>query len=85
MGEVKGDVSCPASQSSEGTVCRGNLAACLSGPEKSRHLRHVAVGAAEGVDNNNGILGFVAIILDRSGRDDIGIGGGMGFGAVSAT
>ena len=35
----KGEVNCKASQSREGTECRGNLAACASGDEKSRQRR----------------------------------------------
>lgn len=41
VGEAsKGAVSCRASQSREGTVSRGNLAAWVSGKEKSRQRRH---------------------------------------------
>lgn len=54
---------------------RGNRAAWLSEPEKSRHLRQA--GAAPG-------FGFDAIIAPRFGREDKGTGGGAPrFGAES--
>ena len=39
VAEGKGVVNCVASQSSEGTCSRGNLAACASTVEKSRQRR----------------------------------------------
>ena len=57
----------------------------MSGPEKSRHFRHEVVGLFAGIDCTNdaaGNFGFVAIILDRSGRDDVGMGGGFGLGVL---
>ena len=72
VSEGNGVVSCVASQSREGTFCLGNLAAWESGPEKSRQIRHEdAVGAASGES-----LGLLAWILDRSGLEARGIGGG---------
>lgn len=47
--------------------CRGNRAAWLSGPEKSRHFRHELV--AEG-------FGLEACRAARFGREESGIGGG---------
>ena len=47
--------------------CRGNRAAWLSGPEKSRHFRHEPV--AEG-------FGLEACRAARFGREESGIGGG---------
>lgn len=80
VNEGKGLVSWVASQSIDGTVSRGNVLAWLSGPEKSRHLRHDGsngVTGTEAEDPGRGILGFVAIIFDKSGREDIGTGGGV--------
>lgn len=72
VSEGNGVVSCVASQSREGTFCLGNLAAWESGPEKSRQIRHEdAVGAASG-----GLLGLLAWILEMSGLEARGIGGG---------
>jgi hypothetical protein len=55
---------------------RGNLAAWLSGPEKSRQCRHeppppLCCEGAAVVD-----VGFDAWRAARSGLDDVGIGGG---------
>jgi hypothetical protein len=47
--------------------CRGNCAAWLSGPEKSRHFKHELV--AEG-------FGLEACRAARFGREESGIGGG---------
>ena len=72
VSEGNGVVSCVDSQSREGTVCLGNLAAWESGPEKSRQIKHEdAVGAASG-----GLLGLLAWIFDMSGLEARGIGGG---------
>ena len=70
--EGNGVVSCLASQSNEGTAWRGNVAACPSGAEKSRHFRHDAG------DDNAWATGFVARILERSGREARGTGGEIG-------
>lgn len=80
VSEGKGLVSWVASQSIDGTVSRGNVLAWLSGPEKSRHLRHDGsngVTGTEGKDPGRGDLGFVARIFDKSGREDRGTGGGV--------
>lgn len=86
VAEGKGAVNSLASQpiSCEGSVSRGYCAARWSGPEKSRHTRQQvfdvpaeATGCAEPLKR-----GFVAWILERSGRDECGIGGGVPFGAV---
>lgn len=70
--EGNGMVSCVASQSREGTFCLGNLAAWESGPEKSRQIRHEdTVGVASG-----GLLALLAWILDMSGLEARGMGGG---------
>ena len=93
VAEAKGPVSCRASQSREGTVWRGNLAAWLSGWEKSRQRRQIVevddAGAndvkgnwGEGMDWEERLgwnLGFEAIIEERSGREDLGTGGGTLF------
>lgn len=44
VGEGNGAVNCVASHatSEDGKLVRGNLAACSSGPEKSRQIRHEA-------------------------------------------
>lgn len=65
-------VNCVANQSNEGTTWRGKVAACPSGAEKSRHLRQ------DSVDGDACATGFVARILDMSGRDANGTGGGIG-------
>lgn len=67
--DEKGATSWVASQSSDGTDSRGNLAACESGPEKSRHSIHDVGGTACG-------LGLLAWSLERSGRVPRGTGGG---------
>ena len=80
VSEGNGSVSWPANQSKDGTFCLGNCAACLSGSEKSRHFRHAACWrfrpAAAGPGLVTDIFGLVAMILERSGLVDIGIGGG---------
>lgn len=76
--EGKGAVSWMASQSREGTVSRGNLAACVSGAEKSRQMRQDEVDCEGGGGLGDApILGFVDSIFVRSGLDDMGIGGGV--------
>lgn len=45
VGDENGATSCVASQSRDGIDSRGNLAAWVSGPEKSRHSMHDVVGA----------------------------------------
>ena len=81
VSEGKGSVNCVASQSKDGTFCLGYRAAWLSGPEKSRHFKQDVweldwfTIPAEGLVAIAG-LGFVAIILDRSGLVDFGTGGG---------
>lgn len=72
VGEGNGSVKLRASQftSCEGIDWRGKRAAWLSGPEKSRHrMQTPALEVAP-------ILGFEACSAARSGREDIGIGGG---------
>ena len=52
----------------------------MSGPEKSRHLRHESrddPAGAEGELHGEDTLGFVAMSLERSGRDAKGTGGGI--------
>lgn len=70
VGEVNGAVRWVASQSREGTVWRGKVAAWLSGAEKSRHLRQ------DCLDDDVWVAGFEPGVLERSGREDRGIGGG---------
>lgn len=68
VGDENGATSCGASQSRDGTDWRGNLAACVSGPEKSRQSKH---DVTEG--------GFCCrrfLAWERSGRDASGTGGG---------
>jgi hypothetical protein len=63
-----------------GSDARGYWAAWLSGPEKSRHVRHSVsdVGAGGLGDTADPFKrGFVDMILDRSGREPSGIGGGV--------
>ena len=72
VGDVKGAVSWMASQSRDGTAWRGNVAAWLSGAEKSRHFRQ------DGVDGEALAMGFVARLLERLGREASGMGGGAG-------
>ena len=74
----KGAVSWVASQSRDGTDSRGNLVACVSGPEKSRQIKQefAFCMVCGGCDDDAPTLGFVADILVRSGREDMGIGGG---------
>lgn len=88
VGEAgKGEVSRWASQSREGTVWRGNLAAWLSGAEKSRQVRQDS-GVGWEVDCGCWApgFGFVARSFERSGLEDKGRGGGCPFttGSVSA-
>ena len=78
--EGNGDVSWCASQemSVEGIDCRGNRAACSSGPEKSRHFRHCpgdgeVVPLVVAVPFN---LGLDLLSSARLGREDKGTGGG---------
>ena len=80
VGEGKGDVSCAARLSREGTVWRGNLEAWVSGAVKSRQMRQEGV---EEEETNEVGFGFVAKIFERSGREPMGIGGGA-LGAVAA-
>ena len=55
---------------------RGKVAAWLSGAAKSRHFRHdVGIDVACG-------FGFVARILDKSGRDSWVTGGAVGLGSL---
>lgn len=56
---------------------RGNLAAWLSGPEKSRHLRQEPPPAACCVGAAAAVVGLDAWRAARSGLDDVGIGGGV--------
>lgn len=68
-----------------GSDARGYRAAWLSGPEKSRHIKHSVsdVGAGALGDTADPFKrGFVARILDRSGREPSGIGGGVPLDAV---
>lgn len=68
-----------------GSDSRGYRAAWLSGPEKSRHTKHsVSDVGGGGVGDTADPLrrGFVARILDRSGREPCGIGGGVPLGPV---
>lgn len=68
-----------------GSDSRGYRAAWLSGPEKSRHTKHSVsdVGGGGLEDTADPFKrGFVARILDRSGREPCGIGGGVPLGAV---
>lgn len=81
VGEGKGDVSCVARLSREGTVWRGNLEAWVSGAVKSRQMRQE--GMEEEEETNEEGFGLVARILERSGREERGIGGGA-LGAVAA-
>jgi hypothetical protein len=55
----------------EGMDSRGNRAAWLSGPEKSRHLRQMSVCARGAV-----VFGFNCSNSARLGREDRGTGGG---------
>jgi len=67
----KGSVRLRAIQeiSVEGIDSRGKRAACASGPEKSRQMRHEFDCVAPG-------LGLEALRVAISGREAIGIGGG---------
>jgi hypothetical protein len=87
VNDGKGHVNDCASQprSCEGIDCRGKRAAWASTTEKSRHLRHESWEAKAGVAAAAAVvlfapaptlLGFEASSLERSGRDDVGIGGG---------
>lgn len=75
VGEVKGLMSCVASQSNDGTVSLGKFAAWVSGLEKSRHVRQAMETSSEGCEYGVD-LGLVVRSFDRSGLDDAGIGGG---------
>ena len=74
----KGAVSWVASQSRDGTDSRGNFVACVSGPEKSRQIKQefAFCVVCSNCDDDAPALGLVANILVRSGREDMGIGGG---------
>lgn len=80
VAEGKGEVSWWASQviSVEGIDCRGNRAACSSGPEKSRHFRHWPDDDGEVplvvVAPFN--LGLDLLSSARLGLEDVGTGGG---------
>lgn len=77
VGDGKGAVNWVASQSRDGTAWRGNVAEWLSGAEKSRHFRHDALDDGT-VDDEAWATGLEARILERSGRDARGMGGGDG-------
>ena len=64
--EEKGLVSWVASQSSDGTAWRGNVAAWESGAEKSRHFRH------DGEEDVPCEMGLVTGTFERSGREERG-------------
>lgn len=56
----------------------------MSGAVKSRHMRQEGVEEEEEEEETNEVgFGFVARILERSGREERGIGGGA-LGAVAA-
>lgn len=76
--EGNGSVSWEASQSREGTLSRGYLAAWASTAEKSRQTRQGGVEDAveERMLFEEDGLGFVALSFERSGLELRGMGGG---------
>lgn len=79
-----GAVSSLASQAISwvGRDWRGYCAACASGAEKSRHFKQATLGVVAGKPLPC-IRGLVAMILERSGRDAKGTGGGTPFEGCS--
>ena len=56
--------------------------AWVSGAVKSRHFRQEVMAVWRGTEVDwdvEDIFGFVAINFERSGREEIGIGGGVEF------
>jgi len=75
----KGAVSWLASHptSKDGKDCRGKRAACASAAEKSRQCRHEVAGAEDAAGAVAPfVLGLDARSAARSGREEVGMGGG---------
>lgn len=72
----KGDVNASARAGKDLTFCRGNCAAWLSGPEKSRQTKQMSEAGSEAeLDCDGAKVDFVVWRADTSGLEDRGIGG----------
>jgi hypothetical protein len=58
------------------SVWRGNWAAWVSGAEKSRQERQIAEGVGARAEDGGEALGLDVRWVERSGRENLGMGGG---------
>ena len=76
VSDGKGDVNASARAGKDLTFCRGNCAAWLSGPEKSRQTKQMSeAGTEDELEYDGAKVGFVAWRADISGLEDRGMGG----------
>jgi hypothetical protein len=76
VSDGKGDVNASARAGKDLTFCRGNCAAWLSGPEKSRQTKQMSAAGTKGeIECDGAKIGFVAWKADISGLEDRGMGG----------